>query len=628
VVVRNDACVVHDGHSYQLPPTVIGRAGTLHPLKDRVRVVTGSPSPRAARRPVLLQPPSPSSSPMKAERSGAMATMTEAGALSGPPDPESEPHARSAEVAGRGKTHLATAIAYRALQNGFAALFTTCAALVDDLSSAAANKRSFREALLRYTSPDVLVVDDVGYLTYSNDAANALFHVVNDRHLKKRSMLFTTNKSISSWGALLHDEDLAQAILDRVFERGRHIKLDGPSIRTLHLDGGLPTEENQQARVSGTPGPEFSEPTRTIGADKDGSVWMRDWNDLQTFAAVVRAGSIAAAAKGLGVHPTTVARRLASAEKSLGAPLLLRSGRRLTLSPRGQQLQTAIEPLFELVEQVARRAGHVAKPIRIAVTENGARLVARQLAAVLVDAQLDVEIIGGNAVVDLARGDADFAIRVITPEHPDFIRRRIGAVTYGLFASATYLKRRAHFEHGWASHHILMPSGELSKGPEASFLALHATDARIVLRANSHVALAHAAEASLGLVVSPMNLAYFHPELVCVRPLPEIPARPIWLVMHQSFRADARLRRAAAIVTEGLQAFERHCTGPRLTHDAATRPPSERGLAPAASKRASAAPPLDREKSASPERERHAPARTKKKKRRVVTKSASARAKT
>ena len=162
---------------------------------------------------------------------------------------------------GRGKTHLATAIAYRAIQNGFDALFTTCAALVDDLSSVATNKRSFRDALVRYTGPHVLVIDEVGYLTYAQDAANVLFHVVNERHLKRKSVVFTTNKPFSSWGTVLHDEDLAQAILDRVFEHGRHIKLDGPSIRTLHLDGVLPTEENQQLRVSGTAGSEFPEPT-------------------------------------------------------------------------------------------------------------------------------------------------------------------------------------------------------------------------------------------------------------------------------------------------------------------------------------------------------------------------------
>ncbi len=49
-------------------------------------------------------------------------------------------------------------------------------------------------------------------------------------------MIFTTNKSLKAWGRVLHDEDLAQAILDRVLERGRLLRLDGPSIRTLHVN--------------------------------------------------------------------------------------------------------------------------------------------------------------------------------------------------------------------------------------------------------------------------------------------------------------------------------------------------------------------------------------------------------
>ena len=63
-----------------------------------------------------------------------------------------------------------------------------------------------------------------------------LFHVVNERHRRRRSMVFTTNKSLKAWGRVLHDDDLAQAIIDRVLERGRLIRLDGPSIRTLHVD--------------------------------------------------------------------------------------------------------------------------------------------------------------------------------------------------------------------------------------------------------------------------------------------------------------------------------------------------------------------------------------------------------
>jgi DNA replication protein DnaC len=169
---------------------------------------------------------------------------------------------------GRGKTHLAVAIAYRSIQNGFDAFFTTAAQLIDDLSGAFREGR-LAAALTTYTHPAVLVCDEVGYLTYGTDAANMLFHIVNERHRRKRSMIFTTNKSLGAWGKVLHDEDLAQAIVDRVLERGRLLTLDGPSMRTRHLglDVSAPQSSNQGgdtlARISGIARPEFPEPTRS-----------------------------------------------------------------------------------------------------------------------------------------------------------------------------------------------------------------------------------------------------------------------------------------------------------------------------------------------------------------------------
>ena len=146
---------------------------------------------------------------------------------------------------GRGKTHLAVAIAYKAIQNGFDALFTTAAELIDDLSKASTDGR-LRKEKAKYLQPDVLVVDEVGYLSYGSDAANVLFHVVNDRHLKRKPMLFTTNKRPKAWGTVLHDADLAEAIIDRILERGQILSLDGPSSRTSHIDpeilGGGPAE--------------------------------------------------------------------------------------------------------------------------------------------------------------------------------------------------------------------------------------------------------------------------------------------------------------------------------------------------------------------------------------------------
>lgn len=112
--------------------------------------------------------------------------------------------------------------------------FTTAAALIDD-RSAAFRAGELANALPTYTHPAVLVVDEVGYLTYGTDAANMLFHVVNERHRRHRPMIFTTNKALKAWGRVLHDEDLAQAIIDRVLERGRLLRLDGPSVRTLHV---------------------------------------------------------------------------------------------------------------------------------------------------------------------------------------------------------------------------------------------------------------------------------------------------------------------------------------------------------------------------------------------------------
>jgi DNA replication protein DnaC len=142
-------------------------------------------------------------------------------------------------------------------------LFVNCAELIDELSHASREGR-LREAIARYVKPHVLVVDEVGYLTYGDDAANVLFHVVDERHIRRRSMIFTTNKSPKRWGPVLHDDDLADAIVDRILHRGRILRLDGPSVRTRHLANEASfdddADQTDEVRFSGTDRPEFPEP--------------------------------------------------------------------------------------------------------------------------------------------------------------------------------------------------------------------------------------------------------------------------------------------------------------------------------------------------------------------------------
>ena len=92
-----------------------------------------------------------------------------------------------------------------------------------------------RTALLPFLQPHVLVIDELGYLSHAPDAANVLYRVVNERYLHHKPMLLTTNKPLAALGDVLHDGDLAEAILDRLLERGVHFAMRGRSYRTRHL---------------------------------------------------------------------------------------------------------------------------------------------------------------------------------------------------------------------------------------------------------------------------------------------------------------------------------------------------------------------------------------------------------
>jgi DNA replication protein DnaC len=156
---------------------------------------------------------------------------------------------------GRGKNNLPTAIAYRPIQNRSDAFFTTAATVIDDLPAAFRTGEP-ANALPIYTHPAVLVVDEVGYLTYGPMRRHALPR-------RQRAPLTSSPEDLydqqitEACGRVLHDDDPAQAIIDRVLERGRLLRLDGPSVRTMHvnLDDAMKEDPDQQAdpiRISGT----------------------------------------------------------------------------------------------------------------------------------------------------------------------------------------------------------------------------------------------------------------------------------------------------------------------------------------------------------------------------------------
>lgn len=130
---------------------------------------------------------------------------------------------------GVGKTHLSIALSVKALAAGYSALFTTLAHLAETLESAS-YPSLMRQRLRRYTTPSVLVIDEVGYTKLSSAQAHHFFELVTARY-EHGSIILTSNMSFSDWGSLLGDEILATALLDRLLHHAEVISITGSSYR-------------------------------------------------------------------------------------------------------------------------------------------------------------------------------------------------------------------------------------------------------------------------------------------------------------------------------------------------------------------------------------------------------------
>ena len=138
---------------------------------------------------------------------------------------------------GVGKTHLAVSLAVAACQAGYSIYFTSLDDLVRKLKLAEATGRLNRQ-LTVYLRPALLVVDEVGYLPLDRAEANMVFQLVSRRY-ERGSLIVTSNKTFAEWGAVLGDDILATAILDRLLHHCDVLAINGPSYR-LKNHNGLP----------------------------------------------------------------------------------------------------------------------------------------------------------------------------------------------------------------------------------------------------------------------------------------------------------------------------------------------------------------------------------------------------
>lgn len=132
-------------------------------------------------------------------------------------------------ASGLGKTMIAQNIAHQAVLQGHTVLFTTAGQLLGELAGLDSDS-ALRYRLRRYAAPDLLVVDEVGYLSYSNRHADLLFELINRRH-EKKSTLITTNKSFSEWSEVFPNASCVVAMIDRLVHHADILAIQGESYR-------------------------------------------------------------------------------------------------------------------------------------------------------------------------------------------------------------------------------------------------------------------------------------------------------------------------------------------------------------------------------------------------------------
>lgn len=269
-----------------------------------------------------------------------------------------------------------------------------------------------------------------------------------------------------------------------------------------------------------------------------------NWNDLRFFVAVAQAGTLSGAARRLGKDHTTVARQIEALEADLGAHLFDRLATGWKLTEAGENLVPVAGRIEEDVlafERQARGDETAHGVVRIAVPPAAGRLLfAPRLAELLRDQKnLEYEILGSSVIANLARREADVAVRMATPDQSGLIVRKLTNLRFAVYAAKGYTDRvpRKDWEFCADGRNTF---GDYQQGwvwetlEQELPMRVKADDSQTVL---AFVAAGH----GLGLLPRYMADLDDRLELVFDDTLGEV-SKPVWLVVHPDMRRSPGVR--------------------------------------------------------------------------------------
>jgi len=284
------------------------------------------------------------------------------------------------------------------------------------------------------------------------------------------------------------------------------------------------------------------------------------WDDLRYFLAVARSRTFTHAARDLRVHQSTVSRRVAALEETLGAALFLRHGAELTLTAVGERLVRDAEgvegSVGELLVHAATSPTALEGKVRVATLDELAAFVVLPTLPAFLERcpDIEVEVLAGPRIVDLGRRDADVALRPSPPREGDMVSRKVAVLRFAPFASVDYLAR-VGLDRDLATLDWLTLDETMRDHPDAVWVQTTAQGRSPRLRASGRLALAAAASAGAGAAVLPLPLARQFPNL---RRLGGgvVLERDVHLVAHRDVRDLARVRAVMSWLTDAARLIE------------------------------------------------------------------------
>src|SRR5262245_55308548 len=277
-----------------------------------------------------------------------------------------------------------------------------------------------------------------------------------------------------------------------------------------------------------------------------------NWDDLQAFLAIARAGRVSSAARRLSVEHTTVSRRLSALEHELGVPLFYRTSTGYLLTPHGQNVLANAEAMESAAIAIAARAregtGTVAGGVRVAlVPEFASHWLAPRLRAFrALYPQIELQILVGTRQRDLTRGEAELAVQSPRPRQSGLVAVRIARTTLGLYAAKSLIGNSRLWIDDAESLRglpLLVYTQPFQIIQQAKWFQPILASNRVVLETNSSHTLITAARAGVGVAVLARFLARDEKELVAVSD--NVAENDVWLITHPEFRRDPKVRATA-----------------------------------------------------------------------------------